>query len=84
MSAIEPVLLGRPVIASSVVPALELLQGASITTKADNIQSYVEAILSLIDSPGIYQNLVSNCEKVRGKFFDPQCSFYAALRKTIS
>ncbi len=83
MTAIEPVLLGRPIITNPVVPALESLRGAALVARTDDVASYVDEVLALVESPEIYQRLVSACEVLREQFFDPDSSFRATLGKVI-
>ncbi|WP_143198392.1 glycosyltransferase family 4 protein [Bradyrhizobium sp. AS23.2] len=83
MTAVEPILLGRPIVTNPVVPALELLRSASVSAKTDDVLSYVEAILSLVDSPAVYERLTLACADLREQFFDHGRSFHAALEKAI-
>lgn len=84
MTAIEPVLLGRPVITSPVVPALEVLRGACLSAVTDDTSSYAAAIISLVQSRDLYDRLVSSCSSLREVFFDRDQSFHAALTKAIT
>lgn len=83
MSAIEPVLLGRPVITNPVVPALEILRDACLVAKPDDVLSYADAIVSLVESPELYGQLVAACRRLREMFFDRSQSFRAALEQVV-
>jgi glycosyltransferase involved in cell wall biosynthesis len=84
MTAIEPVLLGRPVITSPVVPALEVLRDACLSAVTDDTSSYAAAIITLAFSRDLYDRLVSSCSTLREIFFDRDQSFEAALMKAIT
>ena len=47
MTAAEAILVGRPVITNSVVPALEVLRPACVEARTNDVDSYVAAILKL-------------------------------------
>jgi glycogen(starch) synthase len=84
MTAIEPVLLGRPVITSPVVPALEILRDACLSAVTDDTSSYAAAIIALAQSRDLYERLVASCSTLREIFFDRGQSFQAALMKAIT
>lgn len=83
MSAIEPVLIGRPVLTSRVVPAHEILKGACALAETDNVESYARKILELIDRPDRYAKLCESSRSVRDAFFDRSRSYHAALLAII-
>lgn len=83
MSAIEPVLLGRPVITNPVVPAVEVLRDACLVANTDDVLSYVDTVISLVRSPELYRQLASACLRLREAFFDGSKSFGAALEEII-
>jgi len=83
MSAIEPVLLGRPIITSAVVPALESLQDAAIIARTDDVSSYVDGVFTIVESPETYRRLVGACAVLREQFFGPGKSFQDVLGKVI-
>jgi glycogen(starch) synthase len=84
MTAIEPILTGRPVITNPVVPALEDLRPACLVAKTDDVASYVSAIIQLIQTPSEYEKLVRSCAGLQAKFYDRSQSFNAALKRVIS
>ena len=78
-TAIEPILIGRPVITSPVVPAHELIGGACLVAETDNIESYVQKILLLLRDQNLYNSLCNACSSIRGRFFDQSKSLYTLL-----
>lgn len=81
MTAIEPILLGRPVITSPVVPAHEVLGNACITAKTDDTESYVQAILALTSDQ--YIGLCRSCLTERLQFFDQSKSSQSAMQRVL-
>jgi glycogen synthase len=84
MAAIESVLAGRPVITCPVVPALEVLRPACVEAQTDDVDSYVEAILRLIDHPTSYDDLCRACRHVDDGFYDLERGYGAALKKIFT
>jgi glycogen synthase len=84
MTAIEPVLLGRPVITNPVVPALEILRSACLEARTDDPASYADVILSLVSDPQKYLQLHAACYSLRQQFFDSARSSHAALREVFA
>ena len=70
MTAAEAVLAGRPVITNPVVPALEVLRPACVEAKTDDVDSYVMAILRLINDQNHYRILCEACADLQGQFYD--------------
>ncbi|WP_240342610.1 glycosyltransferase family 4 protein [Methylococcus sp. EFPC2] len=70
MVAAEAILLGRPIITSDVVPALEVLGGAALAAKADDIADYVAAIHKLLHDKVLYEQLCENCIPLREQFLN--------------
>lgn len=83
VTAIESILAGRPVITNQVVPALEVLRPACVEARTDDIDSYVESILKLIDDPNLYQTLCKACPDLSGQFYDRGNGFTAILKQVI-
>jgi glycogen synthase len=82
-AAVEPVLAGRPVITSSVVPALEILRPACLEAVTDDIDSYVRVIEQIAQDKQLYEQKRAACLEVTHPFFDRSQSINAALRKSI-
>jgi glycogen synthase len=83
MAVAESVLAGRPVITSSVVPALEILRPGCIEAQTDDVDSYVQAILRLIDDPLKYAALCKACPQLQEQFYDSEQGLRAALKKIL-
>jgi glycosyltransferase involved in cell wall biosynthesis len=83
MTAIEPILLGRPVITNPVVPALEILRSACIEAKTNDPNSYAEAVLGLVQNPQKYFELQSACYALREQFFNQALSSRMALHGVL-
>lgn len=83
MVAAEAVLMGRPVLSSSVVPACEVLAGAVVLARPDDVDDYVAKILDLIGDDVRYGALCRACLDLRGLFLDPANGFAAALGRAL-
>ena len=81
--AAESVLLNRPVICSSTVPAVDVLQGAVIKVPADQISLYVKSIRKLMVEPDYYNELCQNCEPLRDQFLDESQGLSSLLEKIL-
>jgi glycosyltransferase involved in cell wall biosynthesis len=67
---IEGILANRPVITSSVCPALTYVQEAVLEVLPDDIAAYANAILKLYDDYDFYEMKQQNCSKLQEKFYD--------------
>jgi glycosyltransferase involved in cell wall biosynthesis len=83
MTAAEGVLSGRPVITNRIVPALEVLRPACVEAQPDDINSYVEQILKLINDPGWYQTLCEACPPLQRQFYDGKQGKQAVLKNLL-
>jgi len=81
--AAEAILLGRPAICSSVVPAVEILQEATIEVTADCVNEYVAAIQGLVMYSGKYALLCNNCRSLREQFLDGRLGLTSVLQKGL-
>jgi glycosyltransferase involved in cell wall biosynthesis len=84
MTAAEAILAGRPVITSPVVPALEVLRPACVEAKTNDVDSYVKAILALIENPNQYRNLCEACPQLQAQFYDRSQGLRIILKKILS
>ena len=84
MTAAEAILAGRPVITNPIVPALEVLRPACIEARTDDVDSYVAAILTLIDEPDDYRALCEACPNLRRQFYDRKQGMMAVLQEVIN
>jgi glycosyltransferase involved in cell wall biosynthesis len=79
----EGILAGRPVIASSVCPAVKYLAEAVITVPPDDAHTLAREIRKLADDPAHYERCRSHCANVQSQFFDPARSWGAALEAAL-
>jgi glycogen synthase len=80
----EAVLAGVPVITNGVVPALEVLREACVEAETDNVASYVDAILTLSENPGLYAQLENACPRLAQQFYDRSQSYPAAVDRLLA
>jgi glycogen(starch) synthase len=80
MVVAEAILLLRPVVTSSVVPAGEVLKGAVVMATPDDVQSYAEQIEALSKDEGRYLNLVNEARSLRAVILNESSSFLSKLR----
>ena len=80
----EGVLAGKPVITSSVCPALEYVRDAVMEVPVNDVRGYGEAILALADHPEIYAARRAGCAAAQPQFYDPDRSWGAAVKKMLS
>jgi len=83
MTVIEPILLGRPVITSPVVPASEVLRDACVLARTDDPSSYADAIIDLAADQERYARLCAACLPLRRVFFDRNQSSQAAMQRVL-
>ena len=83
MTAAEAVCAGRPVITNPVVPALEMLTGAVVEAKTDDVDSHVECVLKLASDADEYDRLCRACAGLRGPFHDRSTGLTAVLKQAI-
>ena len=79
----EAVLAGRPVITSSVCPALEYVRDAVIEVPPDKFIPYGEAILKLKSDRCLYEAKRVGSALVRQQFYDPKRGWKAAVLKAV-
>jgi glycogen(starch) synthase len=83
MVVAEAMLLLKPVVTSSVVPAAEVLKEAVVLAKTNDIESYVDAIAAISTDESNYLRLVENARRLRPFILDNSTSFFAALRSAM-
>lgn len=81
---IEGVLAGRPVITSSVCPALSYVQEAVVEVPPDDIEAYANAVLKLCDNHDFYEAKQQSCEKLQEQFYGASHSWSAALKSVLT
>jgi glycosyltransferase involved in cell wall biosynthesis len=80
----EAVLAGRPVVTSSVCPALSYVRDAVVEVPPDDVQAYGDAILSLCDDADLYNAKRRGCEMARAQFYDGSRSWAATLKNALA
>jgi glycosyltransferase involved in cell wall biosynthesis len=79
MTVIESVLARRPVITSSVVPALELMRPACLEANTDDCISYADAVISIASDEILYQSLRLSAPDRLREFLSSEYSLVTAL-----
>lgn len=80
---VEGVLAGRPVITSSVCPAIEYVRAAVVEVPPDDIDAYQNAVLELFSNAALYAGKRAACVSLQRQFYDPAHGFAATLRKAL-
>ncbi len=76
---VEGVLAGRPVITSSVCPALSYVQEAVVEVPPDDAGAYGDAILKLLHNAEFYQAKEQGCKKLQEQFYSDSHSWRESL-----
>jgi glycosyltransferase involved in cell wall biosynthesis len=79
----EGVLSGRPVITSSVCPALDYVRDAVVEVPPDDVDAYHAAILKLCDDLAFYEQKTAACYAAQTQFYDPEKSWHTTLRTVL-
>jgi glycogen synthase len=80
----EAILVGRPVITSSVCPALSYVKAAAVEVPPDDVRAYGDAILKLRDDREFYQQKRQSCLGLQAPFYDPAQSWGAKLQAILT
>jgi glycosyltransferase involved in cell wall biosynthesis len=80
---IESVLAGRPVITSTICPAIEYVRAACVEVPPDDVQAYGDAILRLANDKDFYEAKRQNCAAAGGQFYDPARGWGATFRRVL-
>lgn len=80
----ESILSLRPVVTSSICPALDQVQSAAIEVPPDDVRAYGDALLALSRDEHRYEALRSACCSIRSPFFDPEHSWRRTLIRVVS
>lgn len=76
----EGVLSGRPVITSSVCPALSVVRDSVVEVPPDDVPAYTDAIIRLWDNNDFYLDKVAASRTAQAQFYDPERGWAAALK----
>ena len=79
----EAVLAGRPVITSSVCPALEYVREAVIEVPPDNVQAYGDAIVRVREDAALLQSKRQGCVAIQAQFYDANRGWAAGVKKML-
>jgi len=80
----EGVLSGRPVITSSVCPALALVRDSVLEVPPDDVPAYAQAILQLRDNTELYHAKCRACETAKEQFYEPRKGWAAVLERVLA
>lgn len=80
---VEGVLAGRPVVATDVCPAVDLLKWSVVSVRPGDIKGMFDAIIRLSDNFEAYESMRKNCSKYALPFYTFDESFSAALLKAL-
>jgi glycosyltransferase involved in cell wall biosynthesis len=80
---VEAVLAGRPVITSSVCPALNYVRDAVVEVPPEDTDGYAQAILALRNDSGLYREKREACSEYQSMFYDAERGWGAALRRSL-
>ena len=78
-TAAEAVLTGRPVLTSRLSNALDVLEGAVVEARPDDLDSYIEGLERLMTDGDYYRQCCEACPALRAQFYDRDRGFAAAL-----
>jgi glycosyltransferase involved in cell wall biosynthesis len=80
----EGILAGRPVITSSICPALEYVREGVVEVPPDNAEAYAEAIVRLKEDASLYEAKRMGCAVARSQFYDISRSWMSAVKKVLN
>jgi glycogen(starch) synthase len=80
----EGILAGRPVVTSSVCPAIRYVGEAVVAVPPDDVAAYAAAIKRLAGDHEFYERCRSNCQSAAAQFFDPARGWGAALESALT
>ena len=81
---IEGVLADRPVITSSICPALSYVRAAVVEVPPDDVRAYGDAILKLRDDRAFYEEKRQSCKGLQEQFYSPARSWSHALKSILT
>jgi glycogen(starch) synthase len=80
----EAVLSSLPVITSQVANAFDVIGPATIRAETDEVESYVRAIIALIETPSLRSQIRAECPALSLQFLDRAQSYPAAVDRLLS
>lgn len=79
----EGILSGRPVVTSSVCPALSYVRPGVVEIPVDNIEAYGDALIRLCDDRAFYEEKRQGATTVQEQFYDPAHSWGMMLKTAL-
>jgi len=79
----EGILAGKPVITSSVCPALEYVADGIVEVPPNDTQAYGTAIIRLHEDRSLYESKRRGCTALQEQFYDPDRGWAAALKRML-
>ena len=79
----ESILSGRPVVTSSVCPALSYVREAVVEVPTDDIKAYGDALLRLYSDKLFYNQKKQACSMLQEQFYDGKKSWGAGLKSIL-
>jgi glycogen(starch) synthase len=80
---VEGVLAGRPVVTSSVCPALDYVRAAVVEVPPDDVAAYADALLRLKTDPELYAQKRVASAGVRQMFYEDGRGWAAAVERAV-
>ena len=79
----EGVLAGKPVITSSICPALEYVREAVVEVPPNDVDAYAAAIVRLREDANFYQSRREGCKTAQSQFYDVSRGWGAGLGRML-
>lgn len=79
----EGILAGKPVITSSVCPALEYVADGVVEVPPNDTQAYGDAIIRLYEDRSLYESKRRGCAASQEQFYDTERGWGAALKRML-
>lgn len=79
----EGVIVGRPIVTSSVCPALSVVKDAAVEVLPDDVDEYCNAILKLATDKRFYEQKQKNAMALRKQFFSYSKSWQAQVESVV-
>ncbi|MFQ4142283.1 glycosyltransferase family 4 protein [Chlorogloeopsis sp. ULAP02] len=79
----EGILAARPVVTSSVIPALSYVSNAVVEVQPDDVEGYGDALLKLCSDRKFYEQKRQACLQVQEQFYDISKSWGTALKSVL-
>ena len=79
----EGVLSGRPVVTSTVCPALSYVRDAVVEVPPNDLMAYSNAVIKLCDDRQFYEQKRKKCQGLQEQFYDNSQGWGAALKSVL-